>query len=114
MAGIVRITDEKSWSVANWVYWGVMDHVLDALASDPTVAHRVEGCKWMQILSFPLLRSDDAALAERVLTALETVANKCADGTLSCKVDGRILDDDSQQQFREATHELVVMLGETM
>jgi hypothetical protein len=112
MAGILRISDNQSWSAANWVYWGLMDHVLDALASDPDVAHRMEVCKWMQSLSIPLLREDDPKSAEKVVATLKHVADRCANGDLLCTVEGKILESGSQQQFRESMHNLVGMLDQ--
>jgi hypothetical protein len=111
MAGFIEVNGEESWSSSNWVYWSVIDHVLDAFSTDAVVANRVERCKWMQMLSFPLLRSEDEVIAEKVLSTLDTVARKCTDGVLTCKVDGRLLDEASQQQFRESARELVDLLG---
>jgi hypothetical protein len=114
MAGIINISEKQSWSAANWVYWGLMDHVIDALAGDPDVAHRMEGCKWMQSLSFPLLREDDPESTKKVVTTLKYIAERCASGDLVCMVEGKILDSHSQQQFRESIRDLVNLLsGET-
>ena len=88
-----------------------MDHVIDALAGDPELARRIEGCKWMQSLSFPLLREDDPDSAEKALTILRQVAERGARGDLVCTVEGKIVDGPSQQQFRESMHDLVIVLG---
>jgi hypothetical protein len=112
MAGIIDISEKQTWSAANWVYWGLMDHVLDALAGDPDVAHRMEVWKWMQSLSIPLLREDDPKSAEKAVTALKLVADRCANGDLVCMVEGKILDSGSQQQFRDSMHDLVSMLDQ--
>jgi len=110
MAGFIRIGD-KSWSTANWAYWSLMDNVIDALAKEPDVARRVEGCKWMQHLSFPLLREEDPKLAEKVFIALKSVAERCASGDVVCKMDGKPLDSISQKQFRESMNDLVGILS---
>lgn len=112
MAGVLRISDNQSWSAANWIYWGLLDHLLDALSGDPDVAHRMEVCKWMQSLNIPLLRDDDPKSAEKAVTTLRQVADRCASGDLLCVVEGRILDSSSQQQFRESMHNLVSMLDQ--
>ena len=106
MAGIINISEKQAWSAANWVYWGLMDHVITALAGDLEVARRMEGCKWMQSLSIPLLREDDPESAEKAITTLKQVAERCANGDLICMVDGKTLDSPGQQQFRESMHEL--------
>ena len=112
MAGIIRASEKRTWSAANWAYWGLMDHVIDAFSQDPQTVRLVEECKWMQCLSVPLLREDYPESAEDVVVTLKSVAERCASGDLPCKVEGRLLDDSSQWQFREAMHELVSMLRE--
>src|SRR5262249_50749338 len=112
MAGIISVTDDKDWSAANWAYWSLMDHLVDAFIEDPDTARRMEGCKWMQSLSIPMLRKENPELAIRVLTKLKSVAERCAAGDLGCMVEGKPLDDAGQKQFRETMSDLVSMLGE--
>jgi len=71
MAGFIRFSDTETWSVANWVYFGLMDHLIEAFATDESIAHQVEGFKWMQSLDFPMLFEDDSILAERILANLK-------------------------------------------
>lgn len=111
MAGIINASDTQIWSGANWVYWGLMDHMIRAFDMDADVARRVESCKWMQSLSIPLLREDDPELAEKVLTTLRHVSSQCANGALLCLVDGKVLDDASQQQFKDTMSDLAKMLS---
>jgi hypothetical protein len=87
-----------------------MDHVIEALKDSPEIAHRAEGCKWMQILGFDTLAEEDALVAEKILGVCRTVASKCSNGDLLCKVDNRVLDGESQKQFREAMQELEALL----
>jgi hypothetical protein len=110
MAGIIKISEKQFWSTANWAYWGLMDHLIDALANDTDAARRVEGCKWMQILSIPLLRKDDPKLADRILAKLKDVSAIGASGALVCKVEGRVLDSASQKMFRDTIKVLSDML----
>ena len=111
MAGFVSRGKNREWSSSNWVFWGFMDHVLEALSGSPDVAHRAEGCKWNQMLSFEIIGEEDSDIAGIILDTCRVVAQKCMNGELLCKVDGRILDDESQTQFREAMQELVVVLA---
>jgi len=87
-----------------------MDYVLELLTSSPEIAHRAEGCKWMQILSFEIIDEDDPEVSKTIFAACREVAGKCAEGELLCKVEGRVLDADSQKQFQEAMQELVELL----
>jgi hypothetical protein len=112
MAGIINASETQMWSSANWVYWGLMDHLIRAFDRDESdVARRIEVCKWMQSLSIPLLREDDPELAEKIFTTLKRVAAQCASGVLVCLVDGKKLDDTSQQQFRDSMNDLVKVLS---
>jgi hypothetical protein len=111
MAGIIRVSENLSWSAANWAYWCLMDHLISALPARPDVVQRVEGCKWMQSLNFSLLREDDPETADLTLATLKHVASRCASGALTCMVDGKLLDNTSQKQFRESMTDLVKMLS---
>jgi hypothetical protein len=53
----------------------------------------------------------ESGIAGKVLTALRSAARNCSDGVVAATVDGRVLDEESQRQFREATHELTTMLS---
>ena len=87
-----------------------MDQVIKLASKDPTAAHFVETCKWMQHLSIPLLREEREELVESVLSALRLAAKQCSEGQVICKVNERPLDDESQKLFRLATLDLVVKL----
>lgn len=110
MAGTVRISENLSWSTANWVYWGVMDRLIEALADDPA-AREAEQCRWLQSMDLPALRADNLAVAAKVVFTLKAVANRCASGELPCSVDGRPLDDGAQQQFKESAGQLAAALA---
>jgi hypothetical protein len=111
MAGIITIKEHLMWTKSNWVYWNLMDQVLEIVKNDPTVAYRVEQSKWMQHLGIPSMIKDETELADTVLTALKTAAQRCSEGQIAAQVNGRVLDDVSQRQFREATGELLTMLS---
>lgn len=110
MAGFVSRGENRVWSSANWVYWGFMDHVLKSLSGLPEIAHQAEECKWCQMLSFVTIAEEDSDVADTILDACRKVAQKCMHGELLCQVDGRVLDNESQTQFREAMQELVALL----
>lgn len=112
MAGIITISDDQRWGVSNWVYWNLMDHVLALLNEASTSSHFVEKCKWMQGLDIFNMAVEEPEIAGEVLTALKSAAQHCSKGIVTAKVDGRVLDEESQRQFREATHELTTMLSD--
>jgi cephalosporin hydroxylase len=89
-----------------------MERLIDAFAGDLDVARRVETCKWMQSLSIPLLREDDPDSAEMILAKLKEVAQRCAVGDFPCAVEGSLLDDRSQAQFREAMSDLIKIFSD--
>ncbi len=110
MAGIITISVDKRWKVSNWVYWNFMDHVLGSMKEASNAALFVETCKWMQGLDIPLMNGEQRGIAVEVLTALKTAAENCSDGRVSCSVDGRVLDEASQREFRDLTGILLRML----
>ena len=111
MAGIITISDEKRWEVSNWAYWNLMDHVLGLLITASHAARFVETCKWMQGLDISLMQQDEPELAGPVLLALKRAAQSCSEGSVPAKVDDRVLDEEAQRQFREATNQLFTMLS---
>lgn len=111
MAGIITIDDNKRWEVSNWVYWNLMDHVLALVKETPASFQFIERCKWMQGLDIPVMKVDEHVIANEVLTALMSAARNISSGVVTATVDGRVLDEESQRQFREAAHELTIMLS---
>jgi hypothetical protein len=111
MAGTITVAQDQEWQVSNWAYRSLMDYVLEIVAEDPVVANFVEVCKWNHGLDIPEMQVEEAAIAVPIVRALKTATQGCSDGSLVAKVDGRILDELSQSQFRDATHELAVMLS---
>lgn len=112
MAGIITINDHQRWEVSNWVYWNLMDQVLQLVKEKSSASSQfVETCKWMQGLDIPEMKVEEHEIAGEILTALKSSAQNCSQGVITAKVDGRVLDEESQRQFREATHELVTMLS---
>jgi hypothetical protein len=112
MAAFIEFSDSQMWSTSNWVYWGLMDHLIDALASDTATAIQVETCKWAQSMSFPLLYEESIGLADQVRDKLEITATHIVNGELQCKVDGQEVDQSSQLQFRDEIKHLVETMRE--
>jgi hypothetical protein len=110
MAGFIQISKDRSWSSANWVYAGLLNHVIANLRDNPAAAQQVEQCKWMQSLNLSWFEQDDPLLAAVVLKALKSTSTQVEQGKVKCELDGRILDDASQRQFIESVSELVEML----
>jgi hypothetical protein len=110
MAGFITLSQDLSWSSANWVYWGFLDHVLNNLCEFPEAARMVEQCKWMQNMTFRFLEEDDPVSAGRVRNVLRKTAHEVTQGKHACQVDGRTLDDESQRQFVEAISRLLAMM----
>ena len=112
MAGFVVRREGCEWSSANWIFWGFMDHLISSLTDDLEAIHRLEGCKWMQLLSVPMLEEEDAPSTAKILDAARVVATRCLRGELLCSVDGVVLDKVNQNQFKEAMKTLVSTLQE--
>jgi hypothetical protein len=111
MAGFIIFSDSQVWSSANWVYWGLMDHVLDTFVNHTPAAKRVvEECKWTQCLTFALVREESTKLAEELREKLAVVAPRIVSGELRCKVDGRELEESDQVRFRDELKRLVDMM----
>jgi hypothetical protein len=111
MAGTITVAEDQEWRVSNWAYRCLMDQVLDMLTSEQRVANFVEVAKWNHGLDIPEMLREEPELARPVLGALKTAAQTCSEGQVPAKVDGRVLDEKSQQQFRQATLELATMLS---
>ncbi len=110
MAGFITLSHDLSWSSANWVYMGFLDHVISNLTEFPEAAGMVTQCKWMQSMLLAMLDDDDPLSARRIRDSLRKTAHEVTKWQRPCQVDGRTLDDQSQKQFVEAIAELLVML----
>ncbi len=111
MAGFIEVAEGREWSSANWVYYSIMDGVLEDIANlgNEELRTDVEQSKWMQTFSIA-----DAPFAEWKPLLIESLKRVCAlaeTGKLVAKVDGRTLDDPSQVQFKTAVNELAKELA---
>ena len=111
MAGFITLSEDNVWSSGNWVYWGLMKHLIAAFSTDEATKRKLVTNYWMHGLSFPLLQESNPEMVEPIRAKLLIVAKKAVKGELPCSVEGRgVLDEDLQRQFREAISELVDMM----
>lgn len=110
MAGIITVSEGREWQVSNWAYRSFMDCVLEMTNCEPSIARLIEICKWNHGLDIPVMQRDEPEMVGHVLRALKSAAQSCSEGKFTATVDGRVLDEESQRQFREATYELTTML----
>jgi hypothetical protein len=111
MAGTITVAEGQEWLVSNWAYRSLMDCVLEMVAGEPPIAQFIEIAKWNHGLDIPAMQQDEPELVGPVLHALKNAAQNCSEGTVMAKVDGRVLDEESQRQFREATNQLSKILS---
>jgi hypothetical protein len=105
--GAINVDEVGRWVVARWAFQGYLEHVLAAVRQDPDLAHAVEEAIALDGLHLSLT---DPASAERLGPILLLIADDVVDGRRDACVEGRILDDASQEQFRQAVRELRGML----
>jgi len=91
-----------------------MDRALALVLHLPDVSRYIEECKWMQGFDVPLTWAEEPDIAHEVIAALTTAAEECSLGLVESKVDGRVLDEVSQKQFRESARQLASMLTESL
>jgi hypothetical protein len=106
--GVISNGPEHVWLVARWAFRGYLDHVLAEVRDDPALADAVEAAIDFDGL---LLDTTDLAIVERLRPVLVHVADEVVSGVRRVHVEGRILDDKSQEQFREAVAELRTMFA---
>lgn len=111
MAGFITLDSDRCWSARNFIYWQIVDYLLEALsAEEPGLVESVRESRYMQSLEFALVREENGAWHELTLDRLAAVAQRCARGELPCRVEGRMLDGTSQSQFQHAAAELAKMI----
>lgn len=109
MTGIVTISENAEWSPANWIYWNLLDIMVDLTGDDSTAKYLLE-CKWMHGLDFPEARDTDPDLAIAALDVLRRAGQLVIKGKVGASVDGRILDSVSQAIFRNAVLDLMRLI----
>lgn len=106
MAGFIEVTEGHEWSSANWVYYLIMDGVLEDISplGNEDLNTDVEQSKWMQTFSI-----SDVSIHEWravLIDSLKRVCEMVKAGKIVAKVEGKMLDEPSQAQFKSAVQEL--------
>jgi hypothetical protein len=117
MAGFIELSEGREWSSANWVYYSIMDAVLEDVSQlgNEELRTDVEQSKWMQ--NFSLTDVPVAEWKDVVIGSLKRVCDAVDFGVLVAKVEGKILDESSQIEFksevRKLANELQAIASET-
>jgi hypothetical protein len=93
--------------VAGWAFRGFLDEVLAEVRGDPDLVYSIEKALALDGLHLPRL---DSAVVRRLAPVLSRVADDVVTGARPVRANGRVLDDDSQEQFRRAVAELRAIL----
>jgi len=114
MAGFITYDITKpdcTWSSANWVYASFLDHVMELFSDEADVVRRLTSSKFNQSMSLSRLKEEDSALYSRILNAFKQVCEQIANRDSLASVNGNVLDEESQNQFREAIASLAELLS---
>jgi len=106
MAGTIELQNKNLWIGANWIYWALMDEILANIANDSSAIQYVIECKWSHNLSVPKALLDQNVNGSIIHDAFLKAMDKGASGVIQCKVEGRLLHVESQQQFINSMNEL--------
>jgi hypothetical protein len=103
MSGVICFGPERDqvWGVAGWAFNGFLDHVLEEL-SDADLRYVVQQAMALNGLHFHLEPETKA----RLIPIVVRVAEEVTDGKRLVSVEGRVLDERSQEQFRGAVAKL--------
>jgi hypothetical protein len=109
MAGFITLDHEcpdMTWSSANWVYAGFLNHVIHSIPDDEEVVRELTSCKYHQIVDLAEILGTRPGVYNRIVEAFSRTCNRIRRGDLVASVSGRELDEESQIQFRQAACEL--------
>jgi hypothetical protein len=111
MAGFIEVAAGHEWSSANWVYYSIMDGVLEDISrlGNDELKTDVEQSKWMQTFSITGTPVDEWKAL--LIDSLKRVCDLVEAGKLVAKVEGKSLDESSQVQFRNAVRKLAEELA---
>lgn len=113
MAGFITFdvsNPDRMWSSANWVYANFLDHAIELASDDDDVIHRLMSSKYNQSLSLSRLRDDAPLIYNRIIEVFRRVCREIANQQRFASVNGKMLDDKSQVQFRDAIRQLNELL----
>jgi len=107
--GAINVGNEHPpWVVARWAFQGYLEYVLEEVRNDEVLTFVVEEALALDGLHLPLT---DATIVQRLCPVLLRVADDVVSGARPARVEGRLLDDASQAQFRQAVEELRCLLA---
>jgi len=94
---------EGTWMVARWAFCAYLQHVEEEIRGDGDLELTIEKAMALDGLHLAL---QDGQIVRRLIPVLRCVAAEIVDARRDARVDGRVLDEGSQAQFREAVGEL--------
>jgi len=103
--------DGRDWVKAGWVFRGVLVHARGRCAGDSELVRAIDEAMALDGLHLPMLA---AGVSRRLLPVLAGVVDDIGEGALHAEVEGRVLDAVSQDQFREATQQLRMLIAAYM
>ena len=116
MAGFITFDiscSDKTWSSANWVFAGYLDHVIEMVVDEADVVSELVVCRHHQIVDLKEIEQSKPAIFDQITDALQKACGLIAEGNLRVSVDGDELDSESQRQYRQAIEELSQFLAES-
>ena len=99
-------TKEEIWLVARWVFHGLIARMM-LLSDDAEVRAKLEIALAVDALLFSDLAKD---LSVKIAPTLRQAVDDAISGAYKVDVEGRVLDEASQAQFRRAVGELKRMM----
>jgi hypothetical protein len=110
MAGFIQIENDREWTSANWVYYSVLDGVLEYVTcvGNKDLQNDVEQSKWMQTFDLTDVLVDHWRLL--LIESLKHVCDSVDSGILLAKNDGKTLDAPSQLEFKNEVRKLAYAL----
>lgn len=109
MAGFITFSTgppEKEWSSSNWVFVGFLDHAIGVLYEDEEAVHELTSCKFNQSVDLGDIAEESPEMHKRILLAFRASCTQIASGDFPVSVDGKVLDEESQLQYRDAVNRL--------
>lgn len=114
MSGVISFSHadkDRMWFAAGWCFNGVLDCAASRADATPEIERILEQAKHLNGLHLDLLEDRDRSLKERVLNAIEWAAGRGARGEYLVSVEGRRLPEGDQRLYRQATAELLSLIG---
>lgn len=107
--GVISFADEPDadWGVARWAFCGYLAHAREEVQGDSELEFCIDQAMALDGLHFNLLGD---SVAGRLVPVLRRVADDVLEGRRQARVDGRVLDQRSQDQFRRAVRHLRSLL----